>query len=154
VPTVRTDEITDAIVEGLSQGIPLRQLCRANGVSKSAVYDWIKADENLAGRVARARDIGFEELAEETLEIADDATNDWMARENGGEVVNAEHVSRSKLRIETRLKLLACWDPRRYGNKQLIGSDPENPLPAPTGIDMSKLSLAALQELSKLDPDT
>ena len=31
--------------------------------------------------------------------------------------LNGEHVQRSKLRIETRLKLLAKWDPRRYGDR-------------------------------------
>jgi len=49
-----------------------------------------------------------------------------MKRENGLDTIDGEHVSRSKLRIETRLKLLACWDPKRYGAK--AAGDAENPI--------------------------
>lgn len=124
--TVRTDEIEAAIIEGLSEGVPLRQLCRLHGVSKSTVYNWIEADDEFAGRIARARELGFDQIAEEALEIADDSRNDWVVREDGddGETdrLNHEHVSRSKLRIETRLKLLAKWDPKRYGDKIDVNS--------------------------------
>jgi hypothetical protein len=32
-------------------------------------------------------------------------------------VPDSEWISRSKLRVETRLKLLAKWDPKRYGDR-------------------------------------
>lgn len=83
----------------------MRELCREKGVGKSAVYEWIADDEELSGRIARARDVGYDELAEQTLEIADEKPKD------------AVEVQHAKLRIETRLKLLAKWDPRRYGDK-------------------------------------
>ncbi|MES2904019.1 MAG: terminase small subunit protein [Pseudomonadota bacterium] len=131
--TERSAELADTIVAGIENGIPLRQLARLHGFSKSWFYVWKNEDEELAGRIARARDIGFDEIAEETLEIADDASNDWMERETeAGNIipsVNHEHVQRSKLRIDTRLKLLAKWYPQKYGEKTLIGSDPDNPLP-------------------------
>lgn len=92
--------------------------------SRQAVYDWMKDNEDLSLRFARARDVGFDAIAEETLDIADDSRNDWIQRNIGDEEnpilieqVNTEHIQRSKLRIETRLKLLAKWDPRRYGEK-------------------------------------
>lgn len=43
-----------------------------------------------------------------------------------------------KLRIDTRLKLLAKWDPKRYGDKQLVGSDPDNPLPQGFTVNLVK----------------
>lgn len=113
---ISTPEMIDAIVAGIEDGVPLRKLCRDWGISKSAWYDWVKADADLAGRVARARDIGFTALAEECLEIADNTQHDTIETE-AGEKANAEWISRSKLRVETRLKLLACWDPKRYGSK-------------------------------------
>lgn len=119
-------EIVDTVIEGISGGTPLRQLARIHGFSKSAWYRLVESDAELAGRVAQARARGFDELAEEALEIADDGTNDWIKRENGDPGVNGEHVSRSKLRIETRLKLLACWDPKRYGPKP--AGDADNPI--------------------------
>jgi transposase-like protein len=115
-------EITDRIVSDLEDGIPLAETCRKLGLARSTVYYWAEKYDDFAGRIARARVVGFDAIAEETLQIADDATNDWMER-NAGEdapasyVPNGEHISRSKLRIETRLKLLAKWDPKRYGDK-------------------------------------
>jgi len=94
-----------------------------------AVYDWIDEDEDFASRIAHARILGFDAIAESTLEIADDATNDWMDKQTPSgtvTVLNAEHVQRSKLRIETRLKLLAKWSPAKYGEKtsmELTGAD-------------------------------
>lgn len=115
----KTPELADTICEGLSEGIPLRQIARLNGFSKSAFYDWVNSDEEFAGRIARAREIGFDHIAEEALEIADDGSNDWMERE-GRTIVDSDHVQRSRLRIDTRLKLLAKWDPRRYGDATMI----------------------------------
>jgi hypothetical protein len=99
-----------------------------HGFSKSRWYQILAADEALAGRFARAREEGFDAIAEEALEIADDGTNDWKTREKESgetyEALNHEHVQRSKLRVETRLKLLAKWDPKRYGEKiDLTSSD-------------------------------
>ncbi|MNL64497.1 hypothetical protein D3C87_1887180 [compost metagenome] len=68
-----------------------------------------------------ARQLGYDAIAEETLEIADDGRNDWMQKveedEAPGWKLNGEHVQRSKLRIDTRLKLLAKWHPKKYGEK-------------------------------------
>lgn len=140
--TWRTPEIAQTIIDGLSDGIPLRQLARLHGFSKSAFYDWVNDDAEFAGRIARAREIGFDAIADEALEIADDASNDWMKRQRqdgmDDDVLNSEHVQRSKLRIDTRLKLLAKWDPKRYGDKQLVGSDPDNPLPQGFTVNLVK----------------
>jgi transposase-like protein len=115
-------EIVERIISDIEEGIPLAETCRKLGLARSTVYYWADKYEDFAGRIARARIVGFDAIAEETLEIADDATNDWMERNVSEDaptsyVANAEHIARSKLRIETRLKLLAKWDPRRYGDK-------------------------------------
>ena len=69
---------------------------------------------------AAAREAQADYLAEELLEIADDATNDWMQRrrEDGtiATVLNGEHVQRSRLRIDTRKFLLAKLQPKKYGD--------------------------------------
>ena len=121
----RKDEIIDDIVEGLSDGVPLRELCRREEMPNwRTVYNWMDADAVVATRIAQAREIGFDAIAEDILEIADDATNDWMERkrQNGtiDIVLDTDHVQRSKLRIETRLKLLAKWSPKKYGDKQTV----------------------------------
>lgn len=115
----RTEELAALLIEGLYDGKPLRQLCRDNGISKSAVYRWLDDDSDFAGRIAHAREHGFHEIADECLEIADD---------------QEEKAESRKVRIDTRLKLLAKWDPKRYGDKQLVGSDPDNPLPSGVSV--------------------
>ena len=105
----RTPEVEERIIDGLTDGVALRVLCRQDGMpSWRTVYDWINADASFATRVAHARDLGFEALAEDILDIADTTP------------AISEHVQRSKMRIDTRLKLLACWSPKRYGNKQQV----------------------------------
>ncbi len=87
---------------------------------ETTVWDWGKARPDFAELIAGARTRGFDAIALDALDIADNGTNDWMAindEDNGGYRVNGEAVARSKLRVETRLKLLAKWDPKRYGDK-------------------------------------
>lgn len=115
-----TKKMVDLVIEEIGEGVTLRQLSRIHGFSKSAWYRLLEADEEIAGRFACARARGFDAIAEEAIEIADDGTNDWETREREDgstyEALNHEHVQRSKVRIETRLKLLAKWDPKRYGD--------------------------------------
>lgn len=140
-----TPEVLAIITEGLSEGRPLTEICRegkANNPSFPAprtVRDWEAKMPEVAAAIARAREIGEYALAEECLEIADDSRNDWMDRkaEEGDEKAlqyNGEHVQRCKLRIETRLKLLAKFNPKRWGDRVQHANDPDNPLPAPTFI--------------------
>lgn len=81
------------------------------------VQDWCATDpQGFGAQYSRARADGYDVIAASTLRIADDATNDYVDSERGPRF-NAEHVQRSKLRIETRMRLLKCWDPKRYGEK-------------------------------------
>jgi len=131
-----TPEVAAEICERLSTGEPLAQICRdENMPAYRTVSDWRAAHPDFAAEFAHARDEGFDQIAMDVLHIADDNSQDTRFVEDKGEVTDSDNVQRAKLRIETRLKLLAKWDPRRYGDKQLIGSDPENPLH--TGLQIS-----------------
>jgi hypothetical protein len=143
-PSIKTPEIVDAVCEAVAQGTPLVQACRNSVISKDAWNDWVNADDDLKRRFARAREDGHDAIASRTRETAR-----GKGAEQGGD--STGDVQRDKLIIETDLKLLAKWD-RRYGDKMLVGSDPENPLPSP--LDMSGLSTAALKELAKLAPNS
>lgn len=111
-------EIVERIEGALSVGTPLAVVCREDGMpGTSTVYEWMEASEELSGRIARARELGWDALAQECLTIADSAAADGVA------------VQHMKLRIETRLKLLAKWDPKRYGDLvKLAGSDGTSPV--------------------------
>ena len=145
-----SEDIANKVCERIAQGEPLRQICRDEGMpSYGAIYDWLEVQPEFASRFARARVIGFDVIAEHALEIADDDRRDWEALtdEDGnvtGVRVDGEHVTRSRLRIETRLKLLAKWDPKRYGERTTIAGDPDAPLnPRPlAGVSDQELDAA------------
>lgn len=84
------------------------------------VSDWKLAHANFAADFARAREAGFDAIADDCMKIADDSEHDFRSVTRGEEEVqevNSDHIQRAKLRIETRLKLLAKWDPKRYGDR-------------------------------------
>jgi hypothetical protein len=107
------------------------------------VYSWMERDASLVEAIARAREIGYDALAEECLKIADDGTNDYVEGERGPQL-NSEHIQRSKLRIETRLKLLAKWNPKKYGERVQVAGDAENPLKVEAEVQADKLLQAIL----------
>jgi hypothetical protein len=96
----------------------------------TVMYDWLAKDEDLSLRVARAREAGYDAMAEEALEIADTCQlgQTEVLDDKGSKVTIEDMLGHRKLRIETRLKLLACWAPAKYGNKVQMGGDPHNPL--------------------------
>ncbi len=132
-PSLYTAEIASEICARLSKGEPLAQICRDDGMpGVQTVSDWKEKSAEFSVVIARAREEGFDAIAAGCLEIADDARNDFMETmaiddDTSAYKLNGEHIQRSKLRIETRLKLLAKWDPKRYGEKLAIGGDADAP---------------------------
>lgn len=123
MPTLRTPDLEQNILARLSQGEPLAVICRDEGMPHPSTWrDWCDTDQTLAIAYARAREDGFDAIAIEALDIADETKHDTKLVGRDGEeheVANNEWISRSKLRVETRLKLLAKWDPKRYGDAML-----------------------------------
>jgi hypothetical protein len=121
-PSLYTDAVASEICERLSKGEPLAVICRDEHMpGYRTVFDWQNTRPEFSAAIAHAREAGFDEIAAECLAIADHTANDtkFIASENGNEraVPDSEWISRSKLRVETRLKLLAKWDPKRYGDR-------------------------------------
>lgn len=126
-PTKRTPAVINRIVEGLSEGTPLTVLCKPDDMPGiRTVYDWMDADEQLSADIARARDMGWDAIAVEALTIADTPEEGVEITEDGdgAKIKRGDMLGHRKLRVETRLKLLAKWDPKRYGELvKLSGSD-------------------------------
>jgi hypothetical protein len=153
-PSKYTDEIATEIGDRLAKGEPLAAICRDDHMpSDRTVRNWMEQDAAFSSAIARAREVGFDALAAQCLEIAEDGSHDYKhkKRANGEEYeeFDSEHVQRSKLRIETRLKLLAKWDPKRYGDKVALEHTGKDGGPIETR-DLSKLSddkLATLEAI-------
>jgi len=116
-PTIRTEAMVDEIIRRLAEGEFLAAICRDEGMPHPSTFRrWADEDDELSRRFARAREDGEEAILAETLAIADDASGDFVPSKKGP-VFDAEHVQRSKLRIETRIKALAKFNPKRWGDK-------------------------------------
>ena len=108
-------DIAAEVLHWLGEGKTLRAYCRQEGKpSYRAIYNWLDKDDEFSSRFAHARDLGEEVISQECLEIADDDAKDIYGEL---ELPNAVAVNRAKLRIETRLQLLAKWNPKKWGEK-------------------------------------
>jgi hypothetical protein len=81
-PTAYSTQIAKRILDGLSNGRTLLDICDDDGLPTSrTVHSWVAEDrKGFAARYSRAREIGCHTLADEILAIADDSRNDWVLR--------------------------------------------------------------------------
>ena len=112
VPADKVEEIC----EWIANGNTLRSWCRQPGNPNwTTIYRWMEKDENFAHRLARARDIGQDAIAEDTLEIIDtfpvEAVSENSSRLDSG------HVTWLRNRVDQRMKLLKVWNPAKWGEK-------------------------------------
>jgi len=129
-PSKYDPNIARVICEQLSEGIPLRQICREyeGFPAWRTVYDWMGRDPELSASIARARDIGYDAIAEECLHIADNQTITERVTETEDpktkailrSVIRSDDVNARRLQVETRLKLLAKFHPTKYGDRVAI----------------------------------
>lgn len=109
------------ICEALSEGHSLLAICESMGIPYSTAVQWELDNQKHADNSTRAREIGCHVMAQQCLEISDNARNDWMERQDdkggAGYVLNGEHIQRSRLRIETRMRLIGKWLPKVYGDR-------------------------------------
>jgi hypothetical protein len=131
-PSKYSAAIAQEICEGLAEGTPLREICRRDHMPEwRTVYDWMRRDETLSTSIAHARDIGYDKMAEECLAIADTPVEGRKIVEtDDGKVMytREDMLGHRKLQIETRLKLLAKFNPKKYGDRAILAGDADNPL--------------------------
>lgn len=133
------EDFCDSLCEWVAEGGTIRGWCRQSGnPSRSLVAKWSSSFPWFRERLGLAKVIGYDAIAEEALEIADDGTNDFVIRKlASGElkaVLDVEHVNRSRLRVETRLKLLACWNREAYGQSVTADHKGSMTLQVVTGV--------------------
>jgi hypothetical protein len=133
-PSKYTPEIAQQMCEMLADGIPLREICRQEGFPQwRTVYDWMYRDDalgeggaGLSAAIARAREVGQEAIAEQIwLDMQQEPER--ILSEGGGRV-DSGYVQLMKARADIGLKLLAKWNPKRYGDRVQLAGDVEAPL--------------------------
>lgn len=114
VPASYSAERADEILARISIGESIRHICRDEHMpSNNELRHWIIS--NVAGfreRYVRAIEGRCMFLVEECLEIADDASGDFMIDDQGRPISNGAAVQRSRLQVETRKWLLGKLIPR------------------------------------------
>lgn len=120
-PCEYTQEIADEICAQLAEGKSLRTVCKAESMpSVTTVFAWMRKFPQFLKQYEISKAESADYLAEDTLDIADDGSNDWMATndpENPGYRANGEHIARSRLRVDTRKWIASKLKPKKYGEK-------------------------------------
>jgi hypothetical protein len=124
-PSTFTQHVADEIVRRVSEGEPLAPVVRDLGVGLTTWYDWVKDRPLLAAAIARAREAGEEIILADTLAIIDTHPERQLTAE--GDKVDTGHVAWLKNRAEQRLKLLAKWNPKKWGDKVQVGGADDLP---------------------------
>lgn len=123
------------ICERLAKGESLRKAAEAEDTAHSTVLLWVKEHKDFADQYARAREIGYQLLADEIVEISDDGSNDTYQTENGP-ATNHDVIARSRLRVDTRKWMLSKMLPKVYGDKLIHAGDPDNPVATVTRVEL------------------
>lgn len=135
-PWPRRIEILNRMLDHVSNGGTVRDFSRQRKAQLEGegellnpcfktLYTWLneceKHGHELSARIVRARARGYDAIAQEMLSIADEDPAEAKTFDGEGTEISSRidpgDVQNRKLRIETREKLLAKWDPGRYGNK-------------------------------------
>lgn len=113
-----SEEVFDAICERIADGESLRTICDSDDMpNKASVFRWLSGDQKLSDQYTRAREAQADSFFEDCLDIADDASRDFVEDGEGGKRLNSEHVQRSRLRIDTRKWMAGKMRPKKYGDK-------------------------------------
>jgi hypothetical protein len=107
------DEWVPKICTRLADGDPLAVICREMGIPRRTVNQWRQDDAEIDTLFLEARDDGHDMISYRSRK-----TIRGKGPEEGGE--STGDVVRDKAIVEHDLKLLAKWDPRRYGDKQQV----------------------------------
>jgi transposase len=90
----------------LSDGLSLRKVAKELGCSEAAIRQWEREDEAFASQYATARDRYHAVVAEQLIELADEAREDEPGKTNA-----------YRLAIDTRKWVLSKVLPKKYGDK-------------------------------------
>jgi len=126
-PTKYPKQVNDEILHRIVAGESLNRILKDEHLpSISSVFDWLtdESKSEFLDKYNQAKELQAEYYADELIDIADDASNDYvekvMASGEVVQVVNSEHIQRSRLRVDTRKWIASKLLPKRYGDKQEV----------------------------------
>jgi len=126
-PTKYNQALGERICERLASGESLARICKDPSMpARSNVFNWLMSESDVYAkfqdRYAKAREIQYQVMADEIMDIADDGKNDYMESEdpqNPGYKINGEAMQRSRLRVDTRKWFMSKVLPK-FADKQKV----------------------------------
>jgi hypothetical protein len=91
------------------------------------IWESMRNPSDFRDRYARAREEQADKLFREIIEIADDASGDYVTTSDGKRIVDHENIQRSRLRVDARKWAAARLAPKKYGDR--ISHDVKGPGP-------------------------
>ncbi|RJR07952.1 hypothetical protein C4588_06285 [Candidatus Parcubacteria bacterium] len=134
-PSDYNETVASIICERLSGGESLTSICYPEDMpSAVTVYAWLTKYPEFLNNYTQARERQAETFIDQCIDIADMTTLDTSIKttKNGDEyeAPNHEWITRSKLRVETRLKMAEKLYPKKYtpGFKHEVGGKDGGPI--------------------------
>lgn len=157
-PSVYSDEVAVEILQRMCNGESVKSICNDDHMpARSTVMLWVAEDrEGFSDKYAMAAEARAHYWADELLDIADDASNDYMMKndpENPGYITNGETLARSRLRVDSRKWLLSKMLPR-YADRQEIKHSGSLDLNQLSDEELNNKLLALMNEHSIVNPQT
>lgn len=124
-PSVYSEAIAQEIYLRMADGESLRQICKDEHMpARSVVFEWVRNNPEFRELYETARHLQLEGYADEIIDIADDATGDWVKGVGpDGEprvVFDHERIKRDRERVKSRKWMLARLFPRKYGRSSYL----------------------------------
>lgn len=137
-PTEYTPEIGEKICFALAEGGKLARICEADDALpyRGTVHRWLASSDEKYKAFQEAhliaRRAGAFVHADEILEISDDGSLDrkTVVGQDGEEreVVDHEHIQRSKLRVDSRKFLMSKFAPEIFGDRVNVAGVKDAPI--------------------------
>ena len=122
-PSKRTKEIEDEILIRLANAQSLASICRLDHMPDPATgIRWTVEDDAFCVAYNRARASQADLLFDSALDISDDDSKDLLIQDDGSVQANSAAVARSKLRIETRMRMAGKIS-QKYADKPFMGDN-------------------------------
>lgn len=120
-PSDYSDELAARICAELVEGHSLRSICRRDDFPAiSSVMKWLANNSTFAEQYARAKEEQADTLADEIVEIADEAIYENVEVDGVllGVRFDSTAVARNRLRVDARKWAASKLKPKKYGERQ------------------------------------
>jgi hypothetical protein len=130
-PSDYTEDISLEICFRIVNGESLNRICKdAHMPNVATVYRWLQKLPDFREMYTRAKEDQADTLADEIQDIADE---------------KPIGINRNRLRIDARKWIAAKLKPRKYGDRQIVSGDAENPIEVKHRSEMLDALLVNIQ---------